>query len=104
MAGETAIRADTVRRIDLAGIDKLRIIIGHDGGEAVVEGPQAIDALMALKPSALEGRRLRWARNAWAVHNLVGHPLMQLCAFLRLHRLAIRVHDATVPRPRLSAE
>ena len=100
LAGGVVLRADQVRRLDLSRLDELRVELHHDGGVAVAEGIQAIEALMALKPSALEGHRLRWAKRAWVVHNLVGHPLMQLLSFLRLHRLAMRVHDGTVPRPK----
>ena len=60
----------------------------------------AIDAVMALRPSALEGKRLRWARHAWALHNLVGHPLLQLLVWLGQTKLGMAVHDGTVPRPR----
>ncbi|HTK04169.1 MAG TPA: hypothetical protein VL500_01165 [Candidatus Eisenbacteria bacterium] len=98
--GDLLLNAASVRRIELGEIDRLRAVIHHDGGVAVAEGIQAIDALMALKPSALEGRRLRWARHAWAVHNLIGHPLMQVLAFLKCHRAAMRMHDGTVPRPK----
>ena len=44
--------------------------------------------------------RVSIARGAWAVHNLVGHPLMQILAWLGERELALAVHDATVPRPR----
>lgn len=104
LAGDVALPEDRVRMVDLSRLEELRVIIHHDDGIAVAEGIQAIEALMALKPSALEGRRLRWAKRAWVAHNLVGHPLMQALAFLRLHRLAMRVHDGTVPRPLLAAE
>lgn len=33
----------------------------------------------------------------WAVHNLVGHPLMQIFSWLGMKDLAAKVHDATVP-------
>jgi len=99
-AGDVLLNVSAVRRVELGEIDRLRAVIHHDGGIAVIEGIQVIDALMALKPSALEGRRLRWARHAWAVHNLVGHPLMQFFAFLKMHKFAMAVHDGTVPRPK----
>lgn len=43
--------------------------------------------------------RLRLAKRAWLVHNLVGHPLMQLLALFGCYRKAFAVHEATVPRP-----
>ena len=39
----------------------------------------------------------------WAVHNLVGHPLMQILTWLGKPELGVRVHDATTPRPDLYA-
>lgn len=54
---------------------------------------------MALCPAAVEGKRLRWARHVWAVHNLLGHPLLQVAAWLKLHKLGFWLHDSTVPRP-----
>lgn len=33
----------------------------------------------------------------WPVHNLIGHPLMQLFNWLRLNRIALVVHDQTLP-------
>lgn len=101
LAGDALIAEDAVREVDLSALERLRIVIRHDGGEAVAEGIQAIEALMHLKPSAMEGRRLRWARHAWAFHNLMGHPVMQLLAFVGLRRWAIAVHDGTVPRPKV---
>lgn len=104
LAGDALIDPSRVRSVDLSRLDELRITLRHDGGEAVAEGVQAIEALMTLKPSALEGRRLRWAKRAWVVHNLVGHPLMQVLAFLGLTRAAFAVHDGTVPRPKVKRE
>lgn len=101
LAGDALIAEDAVREVDLSALERLRVVIRHDGGTAVAEGIQAIEALMHLKPSAMEGRRLRWARHAWAFHNLVGHPVMQMLAFVGLRRWAIAVHDGTVPRPRI---
>ncbi len=54
---------------------------------------------MRLDPAFFEGRRFRWVRSSWALHNLVGHPLLQLLAWVGHTPLGLRVHDATVPRP-----
>lgn len=59
----------------------------------------AIELLMQLRPGALEGRRLRWAKNVWYVHNLIGHPVMQILAMFKFYKAAMWVHDITVPRP-----
>jgi len=54
---------------------------------------------MALRPSLLEGKKLRWAKNKWLMHNLIGHPLMQCFALLGWYQAAFWVHDRTVPMP-----
>ena len=33
----------------------------------------------------------------WAVHNIIGHPLMQIFLWLRMQRMAKKVHDSTLP-------
>ena len=98
-AGSRLIAVAAVRSVDFSEIDSLRVTVVHAEGADVAEGIHAIEALMELKPSALEGRRLRWAKRAWMFHNLVGHPLMQVLALLRLRRQALWIHDATVPKP-----
>ena len=100
-AGSRLIAVGAIRSADFSEIESLRVTIVHAEGTDVADGIHAIEALMELKPSALEGRRLRWAKRAWMLHNLVGHPLMQILALLRLYRQALRIHDATVPRPRV---
>ena len=85
--------------VDTSEIEDLKLTVHHGGIASVISGPDAIEAVMLLKPSALEGRRLRWVRHAWLLHNVIGHPLMQLFSLLRMHRLALAVHDATVPTP-----
>jgi hypothetical protein len=71
------------------------------GGEVVTAvGFDAIEIIYALKPSAMEGRRLKWKQGAWAVHNIIGHPVLQILAWVGLKRQAIRFHDWTTPKPR----
>jgi hypothetical protein len=36
--------------------------------------------------------------NAFAFHNLVGHPLMALLHAVGLHKAADWIHDATLPQ------
>jgi hypothetical protein len=93
------VREDKVTYVDLTRVEEAVIKVHYDGRVEEVTGPQAIDILMQLRPTALEGKRLRWAKNAWAAHNLVGHPVMQVLAFLRLYKAAMWVHDVTVPNP-----
>jgi hypothetical protein len=87
---------------------KLRLTLRYGAGDgpyhATVSGLPALEFVMAEAPHLLEGvpgaRRGKWA---WAAHNLIGHPLMQLLAFAGLRDLAFRVHDATVPWPKPKA-
>lgn len=101
-AGAFLLNVDDVTAVDCSRIEQLAITVQSKDAKFEVTGPDAIDAVMALRPSALEGRRLRFVRHAWAVHNLVGHPLMQILVWLGQRRLGLAIHDATVPRPRVS--
>ena len=94
--------------IPLADIAEVRIdmleegvvtVLRRDGVAHDAHEFDAFEILMLLHPSALEGRRLRWAKNAWAFHNIVAHPLMQALVWLGFKKQAIRLHDATVPKP-----
>jgi hypothetical protein len=99
-AGMRVINVDAVTSVDCSRIEELVVTVHHRDGVEEVLGGDAIDVVMALRPSALEGKRLRWVRNAWAVHNLVGHPLLQIFVWVGQRRLGLAIHDATVPRPR----
>jgi hypothetical protein len=57
------------------------------------------DLVMQIKPSALEGKRLKWLKNKWLIHNVIGHPVMQLLAFFGFGKLGIKIHEATIPTP-----
>lgn len=100
-AGMQVIPLAAVARVDTARIEQLEVTLHLlDASQVLATGPDALEIVMLLKPSALEGRRMAWARRAWLVHNFLGHPLMQLLALLGRPDLGMRVHDATVPRPR----
>ena len=93
------ISPEDVTFIDTSDLENLKVTVCHRDRETVVEGIQAIEVVMVYKPSALENRRLRWVKRAWAVHNLVGHPMMQVFAWMGMYRTAMKIHDATVPVP-----
>lgn len=97
--GARLVSAAAVTSVDTERLEDLVVTVRHADGVDVATGSDAIDVVMALRPSALEGRRLRFARRAWAVHNLIGHPLMQALAWIGRRDLALWIHDATVPRP-----
>lgn len=99
-AGDELIPLDNVFLVNIEEIEKGVVkIVAYGGATYTAEGVDAINAVMLLKPSALEGRRLRWAKHAWAFHNIVAHPVMQVLSWLRFYKTAIWVHDATIPRP-----
>ncbi len=71
----------------------------NPAGTVEVRGQPAIDLVMRLCPSALEGRKFKYARHSWAFHNLIAHPLMQLLAFVGKSKAGLAIHDMTIPRP-----
>lgn len=100
-AGDILIPLDKIEIVGLADIETGAVSITYDHGKtAIAKGFDAMEVMMMLKPSALEGRRLRWVKHVWAFHNLVAHPLMQLMVWCGFTKQAIWLHDVTVPRPK----
>jgi hypothetical protein len=100
------LNSDTIRWIECTNLVRsgyIRLYL-QDGSSELVEGPEAFNVVMTLCPGALEGKRAKYAKRAWAIHNLIGHPLMQLCSMLHLTSLGIKIHDATVPLPKIIDE
>ena len=91
---------DQIAEIDYSRIEDL-IVTGKlkSGTEFRATNLHAIELVMSIKPSAFEGKRLRWHKFMWIIHNVIGHPLMQLLWLVRARKLAIWIHDSTVPRP-----
>lgn len=100
-AGDIIIPLASVHRLDMSRLEQTgEVDITFGNGEvATARDFDAFEVIMLLHPAAIEGRRLRWAKNAWAFHNLVAHPLMQVMVWLGFRRAAIRLHDMTVPKP-----
>ena len=98
-AGYDIIPIRDIERIDISRLEQGIVSVACRGRMLEAQDFDAFEILMLLHPAAIEGRRLRWAKNAWAFHNLVAHPLMQLMVWLGFKKQAIRLHDATVPRP-----
>lgn len=99
-AGNDLIPIERIKRVYIGDVEQQMVEIYTDDELFIAHGFDAIEAVMLLKPSALEGRRLKWKKGAWAFHNLVGHPVMQVLAWFGFYRQAIRVHDWTTPAPR----
>jgi hypothetical protein len=92
-------RLDDVTSADFSRIEELYATVTLRNGQTFeCHDIDALELAFAIKPSAVEGKRLRYAKNAWLVHNLVGHPVMQLLAIFKRYRWAFWVHDATAPR------
>jgi hypothetical protein len=95
------INVDTITWIDYSNLVKngyIKIYDSHNN-QQYVEGTQAFDVVMRLCPEALEGEQAKYHKHAWAIHNLIGHPLMQIFSWLHLTALGIKIHDNTVPNP-----
>lgn len=92
-------RLDDVTSADFSRIEQLEATVTlRDGQVFELRGIDALEGAFAIKPTAVEGKQLRYAHFAWLVHNLIGHPLMQLLALCKLYRWAFWVHDASAPR------
>lgn len=99
--GSELIPIDRILSVDYSKIEQLELVVWHDGSATMeyFRDNFALDAAMILCPSIVEGKRFKWARNAWLVHNIIGHPLMQVLAFFGFYKLAFKIHDSTIPRP-----
>lgn len=102
VGADLVVAVSEILKLDCTHLESFRVSVTLQSGEVIeLCGQQALDLVMAVKPSAVEGKRFRFARHAWAFHNLVAHPVLQLLAWCGLPKLGFRVHDATVPKPRI---
>lgn len=96
------INPETIDHVDCNDFMKhghIRVHYTNEDTECVY-GVEATDLIMRLCPSYLEGKRLKYVKHMWAIHNLIGHPLMQFLAWVKLTSWAMKVHDATIPFPK----
>lgn len=98
---EGLVAIDDISSVYLKDLEKdYKIMVTTKTGEKFIATDlNAIECVMQIRPGALEGKRLKWAKRVWYVHNLVGHPLMQVLAMFGLYAQAMWVHDVTVPKP-----
>lgn len=69
--GTRAVPASSVESLDLSLLEEGRIsVLLRDGTSVALSGAPALDAVFRLSPRSFEGRRMRWPRRAWALHNL----------------------------------
>lgn len=96
-------RADDVVNIDLTYLEDECVIVmlkSLPNSPAVsVTGFNALELVWLLKAGALEGKRIKFPKHSWVLHNMIAHPVMQILAFLRCYKAAMWVHDSTVPKP-----
>lgn len=99
--GDKIYNASQISWIDCKNyINKQYITIRFAEGEwMTVSGVEALNIIQRLCPNILEGKRAKYIKHAWALHNLVGHPGMQLAAFLGFTKLSLWLHDITLPKP-----
>jgi hypothetical protein len=93
------VNTDTIASVTCDDFAEWNVVHVHykNGEMELVTGAEAIGLMMLLCPAVLEGQRAKHARHSWAIHNLIGHPLMQIFTWLHLTKLAIWIHDVTVP-------
>lgn len=93
-------RKDDISYLDCSNIENLEVkVVLKSGKEFFVYEIHALEIVMQVKPSLLEGKRLKWPKFVWCIHNLFAHPLTQLLALLKCYKLAFWIHDVTVPKP-----
>lgn len=91
----------TIDVIDCSLLESQLVVKVYINGEAhVVANQAAVDLVIQINPSILEGLNLKFIRHRWALHNLIGHPLLQILSWAGKVKLGFWIHDNTVPRPR----
>jgi len=95
-------RQEDVGEIDLSNIESLEVVLLVKSPyvkHLKLEGIDAINFIYRCYPNALEGKRLKWLKHRWIIHNLIGHPLMQLLSIFKFYKTAMKIHDWTIPKP-----
>lgn len=62
-----------------------------------VTGEEATNLINVLYPELLHDSDIEPNGPAWILHNIIGHPVMQILTLLRLPKLANKIHDLTIP-------
>ena len=97
---DAVISREAISEIDTARIEELILYVYTKSGACYLATDlNAIELLMQIYPAAFEGCRLKYYKFMWLIHNLIGHPIMQLLAMIRCYNLAFWVHNVTAPKP-----
>lgn len=98
--GDFIFSRDEISMIDCSKIEDLEVEITLKNGQKIMANDiHALELVMQIRPSMLEGRRLLWPKFVWMFHNMVAHPLTQILSLFKLYKLAFWIHDVTVPKP-----
>jgi hypothetical protein len=99
--GKQIIPFHAITRVDCDRLEELVVVVHlNDGSKLEALDIDAVEIMMQLKPSVIEGHRLSYGKGMWTVHNLLGHPLLTILAWFHQYKQAFWVHDVTVPKPR----
>jgi hypothetical protein len=99
--GEVSVRESDIAEVDISEIESLIVRVRLVNRRYFfLDGQPALDFIMRVCPQVIEGKRLRWARHAWAFHNLVAHPLLQVFHWFGFTGFGMMIHDSTIPRPK----
>lgn len=63
-----------------------------------VRGEEAIKVMELLSPDIFEEPDVKSSKDGWWLHNLVGHPLMQIFQWAHLPKWADWIHKKTIPK------
>lgn len=92
------IAVNDISSIDCTRLKDLHIsILTKQGLSYTATRINALELILQIRPSALEGIGLQAPKLAWCIHNLIAHPMMQILALFHFYSLAFWVHDITVP-------
>lgn len=97
-----AVRLTDISYVDATNLHNQELYVKVDNvvKPMKVTGFNALMLMYTMAPTWLEGKPfVKWRKHSWVIHNIIGHPAMQLLAFCGLLRWAMYVHDITEPSP-----
>jgi hypothetical protein len=98
--GDRSINTATIAEVDCSRIEDLIIVVKmKDGTMWGMDDIDAINFVYQVCPVMFEGKKMKYPKLVWMVHNLIAHPLMQILALFKLYKWAFYIHDKTVPKP-----